>query len=379
MRHTSVGRGLERVAVPDAEAAEARVRDLVLTAFVEREPVRRRRPVRLTAALAAVAAAISRCRAQPARPRSRRPDPSGRRCRERRSRRSSGSQPTVAYSSRRARRLGRRVERLEALAPPATGRRAGRCSAGTWSQPARTSSRRSSRTATSAGRSPAGTCAAHAGPVPRRDTRIAYLSAGSLRVVGGDGSNDRPLRTTVSPVAPAWRGGRGFVVTYVDAGGRRRDRGRGATSGAVAQTVRRAVLQLAWSTDGRRLVVRRADRVDVLTRDGSLFTGFRPDGSRVTAAALRARTHENTHAFARAGEAEVVHVGEGGGRLFAGAGRFSELAWSPDGRWLLVGWPTADQWVFVRADGRRIRAVSNVSGQFRSRTFPRIEGWCCAG
>ena len=52
---------------------------------------------------------------------------------------------------------------------------------------------------------------------------------------------------------------------------------------------------------------------------------------------------------------------------------------SPDGRWLAVGWPEADQLVFVRTGGgRQIRAVSNVSAQFRSRSFPTISGWCCA-
>ena len=53
---------------------------------------------------------------------------------------------------------------------------------------------------------------------------------------------------------------------------------------------------------------------------------------------------------------------------------------SPDGRWLAAGWPEADQLVFVRVAGRRqIRAISNVSSQFRSDSFPRVEGWCCAG
>ena len=52
---------------------------------------------------------------------------------------------------------------------------------------------------------------------------------------------------------------------------------------------------------------------------------------------------------------------------------------SPDGRWTVVGWADADQLVFTRLGRpRQIRAVSNVSAQFRSRTFPRIEGWCCA-
>jgi hypothetical protein len=52
---------------------------------------------------------------------------------------------------------------------------------------------------------------------------------------------------------------------------------------------------------------------------------------------------------------------------------------SPDGRWRVVGWPDADQLVFTRLGRpRQIRAVSDVSAQFRSRTFPTIAGWCCA-
>ena len=52
---------------------------------------------------------------------------------------------------------------------------------------------------------------------------------------------------------------------------------------------------------------------------------------------------------------------------------------SPNGRWTVVGWADADQLVFTRLGRpRQIRAVSDVSAQFRSRSFPRIEGWCCA-
>ena len=52
---------------------------------------------------------------------------------------------------------------------------------------------------------------------------------------------------------------------------------------------------------------------------------------------------------------------------------------SPDGRWTVVGWADADQLVFTRLGRpRQIRAVSDVSAQFRSRSFPTIEGWCCA-
>ena len=69
----------------------------------------------------------------------------------------------------------------------------------------------------------------------------------------------------------------------------------------------------------------------------------------------------------------------GGRVVFRGTGEFRDVARSPDGRWLLVTWPTADQWVFVRTDGRRkIEAVSGITRQFGGGSFPRIAGWCCA-
>ncbi len=59
-------------------------------------------------------------------------------------------------------------------------------------------------------------------------------------------------------------------------------------------------------------------------------------------------------------------------------------AWSPDGRRLLVPWPDADQWLFLRPRGRgRLTAVANIAGQFMPGTtspvFPRSVKWCCAG
>jgi hypothetical protein len=73
----------------------------------------------------------------------------------------------------------------------------------------------------------------------------------------------------------------------------------------------------------------------------------------------------------------------GSRRLFAATGVFGDIAWSPNGRWLLVDWPTANQWLFVPASGRgRVRAVNAISSQ-----FPRADGagpmlelsdrWCC--
>ena len=65
-------------------------------------------------------------------------------------------------------------------------------------------------------------------------------------------------------------------------------------------------------------------------------------------------------------------------RIFSGAGRFGDVVWSPDGRWLLLSWPTADQLLFIRSTGvRRLLAYSNVTEQFGGRAFPRLRGWCC--
>jgi hypothetical protein len=66
-----------------------------------------------------------------------------------------------------------------------------------------------------------------------------------------------------------------------------------------------------------------------------------------------------------------------GRTFFNGSGVLSQLVSSPDGRWLLLAWPTANQWVFVRLQPRKIVGVSRVTQQFgRSAT---IQGWCCAG
>jgi hypothetical protein len=68
-------------------------------------------------------------------------------------------------------------------------------------------------------------------------------------------------------------------------------------------------------------------------------------------------------------------------RLLSGVG-LRQVLWSPDSRWLLVSWPAANQWVFVRVVGHaRIAAVSHIAQQFSggasARAFPELEGWCC--
>jgi WD40-like Beta Propeller Repeat len=218
--------------------------------------------------------------------------------------------------------------------------------------------------------------------------RIAYLSGDSLRVVAGDGTDDRELDERVTATPPTWKPGQRHLLTYVDRD--RRVRLVNADSGRELWASARYaadVKSLAWSRDGGRLLVLTNSFYTVLddrgrsiakgpTRGTADAAAFSPDGP----IALIRHSGSKT----AAGFTEVVLVNEFGDerRLFSGPGRFADLTWSPDGRWLLFSWRDADQWLFVRPDGGKPDAVSNISRQFNpgageEAPFPRVSGWCC--
>jgi Tol biopolymer transport system component len=188
------------------------------------------------------------------------------------------------------------------------------------------------------------------------DTRIAYLARSGLRVVAGDGTGDRLLDAHAQDVAPAWDPARLHVVAYV-AG--RDVVVRNADTGRVLERTPVAVLPsaLTWSDDGRLLAVVSPHRVVVLGGRSIAVAGETVD----------AEFQPGSHALAlneRHNGRSRVELVRGNSRrlLFAGPGAFGGLAWSPDGAWLLVTWPTADQWVFLH--GARVRAVGNIEEQF---------------
>ena len=67
--------------------------------------------------------------------------------------------------------------------------------------------------------------------------------------------------------------------------------------------------------------------------------------------------------------------------VFQGAGRIEGLGSSPDGKWLVAGWPEADQMLFLRVSPRvgKVVAVSNATREFSpggaGSGFPRVAGW----
>lgn len=216
------------------------------------------------------------------------------------------------------------------------------------------------------------------------DTRIAYVSRRQLRVVAGDGTGDRLLGRDAAPVAPAWRPGGGFVLAFVRAG--RVVVLDTATGRRLWQHRVGVVLSLAWSGRGDRLLVRGSRSLLVLDAAGHSRFALAPSQAVAPIEAAALSPDGRALAFAQRAdgrsELRVISTLAPGAaearRVFSGQGTFTGLEWSPNGRWLLVAWPEADQWLFLRSAGiRAVRGVSQVSAQFEG-SFPVLEGWCCA-
>jgi WD40-like Beta Propeller Repeat len=207
-------------------------------------------------------------------------------------------------------------------------------------------------------------------------THVAYRSGRELRVVYGNGTHDRLLARRAAPVAPAWQpgaphalawAGRDGVVRITDA-----DTGRELWHARGGH-----VTVLAWSADGRRLLAAspRGGRVhDVSAHRGAALRLAR--GQRLESAAWAPAGHVLALATRSRGRAQIALVGRRG-PLFSAAGRLTGLVWSPDGRWLAADWPTASQWLLVRARGRpRVETVATTRGRGAA---GRPQGWCCVG
>jgi len=218
----------------------------------------------------------------------------------------------------------------------------------------------------------------------RFDTRIAYMTPNGLRAVAGDGTGDHLLDRYAQNVPPAWDPLRLHAVTYFSGGAIVL---RDADSGRIVWRVSIAVLpsDLVWSSDGHYLAVTSNRKVIVLTQDGRVHRTVTTLGEGFVDAAFQPRTHRLALSLrtTTGSEVRVVDVDRPGHArtLFAGPGTFGDFVWSPDGRWLLLAWPTADQWLFLH--GSRVLAVANIKEQFpRSDHLGPVlqldQRWCCA-
>ena len=369
-------RDLERIEVPGAVEAEERAAQVVAAAFTESHPIRRRRRPRgpllaAAAAVAIVAAVLS---------------PPGRAVIDQ-VRRAVGidqARPALFSLPAPGRLLVASDSGVWIAGPDGSRRLLGRYDEASWSPLGRfvVAARQDELATLEPNGTVRWTLARPAVRDPRwagtaTDTRIAYLTGSRLHVVAGDGTGDVDLGLlpAAAQVAPAWASIFGFVLAYADT----RDRVTSILTAKGADLWSSAALpsprSLEWSSDGKELLVLSQNRVSILrAADG------RVSSSRRSPSAVAVAFKPGTNAVAeldRAGEVSQVTVA--GRMVFSSAAELRGLTWSPDGRWLLSGAPESDQWVFIRADGRKLVAVSNISAQFRSRSFPRVEGWCCAG
>jgi hypothetical protein len=211
--------------------------------------------------------------------------------------------------------------------------------------------------------------------------RIAYLDGSTLRIVAGDGTGDHGFADAVAHVAPAWRPSNAneHVLAFSSAG---RELELYSVDGNVLYARHKLAsvpLQLLWSSDGTRLVALSTHELSVFDHNGSPL-GTIHIGRRALAAAFAPHTHELTVILNGArSDAVAFNIDKPGVQpreVFSGSGHFSALTWSPDGRWLLIAWPTANQWLFVSRNGRAT-AVADIAAQFQGNQAPAPAGWCC--
>ena len=235
---------------------------------------------------------------------------------------------------------------------------------------------------------PATIGAARWGPVD--GFRVAYVAGSQLRIVNGDGMGDRAFAATLPHVAPAWRPDASRLLAYAGRDTRVRlvdvDTGRRLWRTAPLE----GVSSLAWSPGGRRVLVTTPRAIVLLDARGRRVASRRvprgvlvqspawsPDGRHV--AVVRRSLAAGRSAVELLDPARRLRSTV----LFAGPGRFGTPAWSPDGRRLLVPWPAADQWLFLRPrDGGRVAAVGEIAAQFSPGAagprFADAVAWCCA-
>lgn len=214
------------------------------------------------------------------------------------------------------------------------------------------------------------------------DERVAYLARATLRVIGGDGRGDRALARGVARIAPAWRP-RTHVLAYVDGAGkvvvRNADTGTVQWTSAAQQRPR----GLEWSGDSRYLLARGPSSITVFSYTGKQrLTPLGPGAAPVVDAAFLPLSHALAFVQRTAGRSSVWFYprlrpdATAARRVFGGAGDFDRIAWSPDARWLLLSWRSADQWLFIRSAAvRKVTPVSGIEEAFGPQAV--LAGWCC--
>ncbi len=239
--------------------------------------------------------------------------------------------------------------------------------------------------------------------------RIVYRSGFDLRVVAGDGTEDRllagstaagtPPNARISPayVPPAWSPTGEDALAYVTGASRLRiiDSETGDVLAGAPALGR--ITWMEWADGGRKILeaspgtirlrpvlaaghpsrpaLGRARRLQLPPRASVNDAALAPQAPLVAVSITHWRKH-GTYS-----EVLVFRPGQGPRTLLRVPGSLSQVEWSPDGERLLIAWPGADQWLFLPLGGGKGRAIAHISRDIapsgRPTSFPQIEGWCC--
>jgi dipeptidyl aminopeptidase/acylaminoacyl peptidase len=228
--------------------------------------------------------------------------------------------------------------------------------------------------------------------------RIAYRAGKALRVVAGDGRGDRLVSARTAAVAPSWSPSGHSQLAYVDSAGMLRIANSESGATLAAAPALQGVTHLDWGgklssileISPRSLRLRAVRPLKLAGRPRLEAPRRLPVSPRTTVVAAALSPHRDAVAavFARdtpEGERSAVVLFEPAEgkrrRLLDLPGDIGEVAWSPDGRRLLIAVPVSDQWLFLPIGPGWLRPLSEISEAFAPGrvvpNFPRVEGWCC--
>ena len=209
------------------------------------------------------------------------------------------------------------------------------------------------------------------------NTRIAFLSDRNLHVVAGDGTGDRTrCADSVAQVAPVWQPGSLSLLAFASVDGRVHVYDVATCRLIMRTSPRAAPTKLQWSSDGKLLLALSPSSIRVYDLHGRVVAQDDPSDATYDAdATFLPRSHQVAVVRIHGAQADVFLL-RSGRTLFHVVGGLRQAVPSPDGRWLLLTSPVADQWIFVRLGGTHaIRAFSSIERQFAGGRFPTVSGW----
>jgi hypothetical protein len=209
--------------------------------------------------------------------------------------------------------------------------------------------------------------------------RVAYLAAGALYVVGGDGKGAHRIAPHALEVAPAWRPrASDHELAFAAPGGIRLAMTDGKLPPKRIGGADRPI-GLSWRADGRVLAAIDATGVTLYRADGRrlgrvavkggtvLAGGYTPEGNRLVILRRDADGRISLLARGLAGPLRVV-------RRLAVTG-VGDLRLSPDGHSALIASSERDEWIDIRLRDGRQRLLRGIGARLRAGFAPQALAW----